>query len=149
MVKEVLKLGVSKDGKQMHYSSAALIERDGKYLLIDRNIPPYGFAAPAGHIDEGETPEQALVREVEEETGLKVTSHELIAEEELDWNLCSRGVKAHYWYLFACKVSGELRLNSDEAKSIGWYSADEIKKFKSKKRLEPVWEYWFEKLGII
>jgi ADP-ribose pyrophosphatase YjhB (NUDIX family) len=65
-------LSKSKDGQPMHYSVGALIQKDGKYLLIDREIKPYGYAGPAGHIDEGETKEQALVREVKEETGLGI-----------------------------------------------------------------------------
>jgi 8-oxo-dGTP pyrophosphatase MutT (NUDIX family) len=129
----------------MHYSVGALIKKDGKYLLIDRVQPPFGFAGIAGHIDEGENPEQALKREVEEESGLKIEKYKLLFEEELDWNWCSKGVGIHYWYLYECDVSGKIKENYTETKSIGWYSAEEIKKLK----LEPVWEYWFKKIKII
>ena len=138
------KTGKSKGDKPMHYSVGAIIRRGGKLLMIDRNIPPFGFACVAGHIDEGETAEDAVVREVLEESGLKVERCEKIAEEELDWNRCSKGVDAHHWYLFECEVSGQERMN-EESKSIGWFSLDEIKKLE----LEPVWKYWFEKLGVI
>ena len=102
------KLGVSTQGKPMHYSVGALIERKGKYLLIDRLKPPPGFAGLAGHIDQGETPEQALYREVDEEGGLKVERYKKLFEEELNWNWCKKGgkgVDVHYWYLFNCEVS--------------------------------------------
>ncbi len=49
-------------GAQMHFSVGAVIEVGGKYLLIDRDMEPFGFAGIAGHIDEGETPEEALFR---------------------------------------------------------------------------------------
>jgi len=107
--------------------------------------PPFGFAGLAGHIDECEDKIEALVREVREESGLEVISHELLFEEELDWNECSKGVKVHYWYLFRCNVEGEISQNTRETKSINWYSRKEIKKLD----LEPVWEYWFKKLRII
>jgi len=139
------KQGKGRDGKLMHYSVGALIKKDGKYLLIDRVQPPFGFAGIAGHIDEGENPEQALKREVEEESGLKIEKYKLLFEEELDWNWCSKGVGIHYWYLYECDVSGKIKENYTETKSIGWYSAEEIKKLK----LEPVWEYWFKKIKII
>lgn len=139
------KTGLYKNGETMHYSVGALIRKRKKYLLIDRMIPPYGFAGPAGHIDEGETPEQALGREIKEETGLILEKYELAFEETLDWNICSKGINIHHWYLYKCETSGKPRLNPREAKSIGWYSTDEIKKLK----LEPVWEYWFKKLGLI
>ncbi|MGC9968142.1 MAG: NUDIX domain-containing protein [Minisyncoccia bacterium] len=139
------KKGETRDGKPMHFSAGALILRDGKYLLIDRAVPPLGFAGVAGHVDEGEDEQQAVVREIREETGLEADSAKLLFEEELGWNWCSKGVGAHYWYLFECSVSGEMKKNEQETKSAGWYQKDEIKTLK----LEPVWEYWFKKLNII
>jgi 8-oxo-dGTP pyrophosphatase MutT (NUDIX family) len=139
------KLGKSKNGKQMHYSVGAVIKKGDKYLLIDRKIPPLGFAGIAGHIDEEETEIQALFREIKEESGLEIEEHRLLFEEELDWNWCSKGINIHYWYLFECKFTGSLNPDYSEAKSMAWYSPEEIKKLK----LEPVWEYWFNKLGVI
>jgi ADP-ribose pyrophosphatase YjhB (NUDIX family) len=148
------KLGKSKDGKDMHYSVGALIERSGKYLLIDRKNVPLGFACLAGHVDEGETAEQTLLREVEEESGLKVEKYELVAEEMVDqgglgWGKCVMGVGLHYYYLYRCRVSGKPELDTHEAKSIGWFSVAEIKRLVAEKKMEPVWKYWLEKLGII
>ena len=139
------KLGASKDNQQMHYSVGALIKKNGKYLLIDRAIFPFGFAGLAGPIDDGETEIEALKREVEEESGLKVVKQKILFEEELDWNECSKGIGIHCWFLFECEVEGEIKANYSEVKSIGWFSKEEIKNLK----LEPVWKYWFEKLGIL
>ena len=131
-------------GVLMHFSVGAVIKIDGKYLLIDRSKEPFGFAGLAGHVDEGETPEEALVREVMEESGLGVISYKLLFEEEVAWNYCSAGVKSHYWYLYACEVKGKARKN-EEAKFMEWYTPQEIKNLK----LEPVWKYWFKKLGVL
>ncbi|MEO0346106.1 MAG: NUDIX domain-containing protein [Pseudomonadota bacterium] len=48
---------------------AAIAERDGRYLCIEE-MSSRGLAVslPGGHIEAGETPEQAIVREVLEET---------------------------------------------------------------------------------
>jgi 8-oxo-dGTP diphosphatase len=131
--------------RKIHYSVGALIKKDNKYLLIDRNNPPFGFACIAGHVDEGETPIEALKREVKEESNLEVKNAKLLFKEKLGWNWCSKGVNIHYWYVFECSFSGNVRRNKREAKLIGWYTKEEIKKLK----LEPVWEYWFKKLKII
>ncbi len=47
-------------------------------LLILRKNPPPGWALPGGFVDTGETVEEAAVREAREETGLQVTSLELL-----------------------------------------------------------------------
>lgn len=41
-----------------------------RLLLIKRKNKPFGYALPGGHVDHGETVEAAVVREVEEETGM-------------------------------------------------------------------------------
>lgn len=129
----------------MHFSVGALIERDGKYLLIERAVPPLGFAGVAGHVDEGEDERHAIMREVKEEIGFDVHDPKLLLEEELDWNWCSKGATSHYWYLFYCPIFGDLARSMRETKSAGWYSKEEIKRL----TLEPAWEYWFKKLEII
>ena len=44
-----------------------------RLVLIRRKHPPPGWALPGGHVEVGETVEQAAVREALEETGLTVT----------------------------------------------------------------------------
>ena len=46
-------------------------------LLIERVNPPFGWALPGGFVDEWEMVETAAIREVEEETGLRITLDEL------------------------------------------------------------------------
>ena len=145
------KVGRASNGEIMHYSVGAVIKRktDVKYFLIDRNTPPWGFACPAGHIDKGESPEQALNREVGEEIGLKVIACELVLEEERLGNWCNKGIDHHYWYVFNCEVEGEVKRSERETKSADWYSEEDINQFYEQKKLEPVWEYWFKKLRVI
>lgn len=138
------KLGLSDDKRPMHYVSAAIIEKNGKYLMIDRKLPPFGFAAISGHVDFGEDELHALIREVKEETGLKVTRHKLVFE-GIAKTTCVMGITRHYFYLFVCKGTGKIRKYPMEEKSIAWYSPEEIKKLK----LEPVWKFLFKKLKII
>jgi ADP-ribose pyrophosphatase YjhB (NUDIX family) len=50
-----------------------IIEIDGRgIVLIERKNPPYGWAVPGGFVDDGESLEQASIREAKEETSLDV-----------------------------------------------------------------------------
>ena len=65
-------------GRVVYYdpkvAAAGIVEREGKILMVKRAIQPgYGlWSIPGGYVDRGEVVEEAAVREVWEETGLKV-----------------------------------------------------------------------------
>lgn len=83
---------------RMAPAAGGIVVKDGQFVSIVRNDIP---DLPKGHIEKGETPEQAALREVEEETGigklqivreLQSTWHCYLLDEE--WRL-----KRTYWYL--------------------------------------------------
>ena len=58
---------------------AAVIERDGRYLLIEEHTPEgLRLNNPAGHLDPGESPEQGVAREALEETAHAFTPTALV-----------------------------------------------------------------------
>jgi len=133
-----------------HFSVGAIIINDsGELLMIDRLNPPFGFACPAGHIDEDEDPLIAVIREVKEETGLTIISQKELSisdyRDDAPKEPCSRGVINHIWRLYEIKVAGDFIVKHDEVKSIGWYSVDKVRLLK----LELIWRYWLMKLNII
>ncbi len=61
-------------------AAVVFIVQDGRVLMVRRSVDPQmgKWALPAGYIDYGEDPREAAVREVREETGLKVRITRLI-----------------------------------------------------------------------
>ena len=58
---------------------AAIIERDGRYLLVEEHTPEgLRLNNPAGHLDPGESPEQGVAREALEETAHTFTPTALV-----------------------------------------------------------------------
>jgi 8-oxo-dGTP pyrophosphatase MutT (NUDIX family) len=58
---------------------AAIIERDGRYLLIEEHTPEgLRLNNPAGHLDPGESPEAGCAREALEETTHPFVPTELV-----------------------------------------------------------------------
>jgi len=109
---------------QLKVGAAVLIEQDGKLLLLKRNHEPWKgtWMVPAGYVEADEDPRDAAVREVREETGLKVEIGDLHHVYYFDDDPRGNGVAFVYQ---AEKISGEINLNSEstEAKFFRW---DEI-----------------------
>jgi len=130
----------------MHRSVAAIIRKDDKILMLDRKNFPFGWACPAGHIEENETPKESLIREVKEETGINVKKYKLILHEFLGWNECKKGVRGHDFFVYEVSGwEGEIHQNKLESKDLQWKSVEEIKSIK----IEPAWEYFLKKLKMI
>lgn len=130
----------------MHASVGAIIKDKNKILMMDRAKFPYGWAFPAGHVDKSEGPEQALTREIKEETNLTIKKCKLLFHQFLDWNKCVRGIVGHDWYLYEIlEWQGRIKKQDQEAKQMKWINIKDIKKLE----LEEATKYWLKKLGII
>jgi mutator protein MutT len=65
----------------MRVRAGVVLIENGKVALIERHrAGKHYYVFPGGGVDEGETPEQAAIREMEEETGLRVTVRRKLAE---------------------------------------------------------------------
>lgn len=96
---------------------AAVVIEDDQVVLVRRGQPPaYGeWSLPGGAVELGESLEEAVVREVREEIGLKVEVVALIAV--LDRIILDKGGKVQYHYIlldFLCRrTGGRLQTGSD------------------------------------
>ena len=98
---------------RMAPAAGGIVMKDGKFVsIVRKGIPDL----PKGHIEKGETPEAAALREVEEETGignlkivkaLPITWHCYVEHEE--WTL-----KPTYWYLMSTSENIQPKPQTEE-----------------------------------
>lgn len=107
-------------------SAGILVWRNHQLLLIERRKPPYGWAPPAGHVDDGETYLQAAHRELFEEVGLEARFMRRLFAGRCQ-NRCRRpGGDFHHWQVFEASCDGEPVRSEDETRSIRWVTRDEL-----------------------
>lgn len=149
-----------------HTSVGMLVWRHRRLLLIERRKPPFGFAPPAGHVDDHGSFETAAKIELKEEAGLDAKHVELLIEGRRE-NTCRRKNGTwHHWRIYRVIEEGRLRRSRSETKRIGWYSEEDLRKLISRTHrylrneinetqwrrspgLEPVWCEWFDELGLL
>lgn len=104
-------------------ATRAIIEKDGKVLLGKRarGFGANQFALIGGKPDEGETLKQTIIREVEEETGLKF-KNPILWKETVDDNT---GELWHV-YFFCGQTEGELNLKKDEILEVIYINKEDL-----------------------
>ena len=109
----------------------AVLVHQGRVLLIKRGKEPLRgrWVVPGGTVEVGETLEQALVREVREETGLTVRPIEVVLVfDRIDRE--GEAVRYHYVIVdYLCEyVSGTLRAASD-AEDAAFVAREDLPRF--------------------
>ena len=101
--------------------------KNGKVVLQYRSPERYkkwsGYAFPGGHIEEGESLAESVIREVYEETGLTIAAPKLVAVK--DWEPDEGGRYIVFCYK-ATEYTGQLR--SSEEGEVSWVEKDQLEK---------------------
>ncbi len=100
-----------------------LVQNDtGEILLVRHSYGNRHWFLPGGGHRGNESPEQALVREMREETGLEVAITGLVGV-----YFYPGGYKRDHIYVFACKrVGGEAKLMGGEIEAIRWAAPEAL-----------------------
>jgi len=142
--------------------SALIFSKDGK-ILMGKKDPTKGgvysdcWHIPGGGIDEGETFEQALKREVEEEVGIDISSYNIIAIPEKGNGAAEKTLSTGEKVLcrmefnrfrinIVDKLASEIKLHlKDNLVEIKWFSPEELPTVKQ----IPGGKEFFQKIGLI
>jgi len=106
-----------------------IVNRDGRVLLLERRDRPGSWQMAQGGLDPGETPEEGVLREVKEETGIdsidlkKIGAVDRLLAYELPEHLrnekTGRG-QVQYWFIFRFTGGDEMITLGDGKEFVGW-----------------------------
>lgn len=107
----------------------ALIHQNGSILLVRRGTEPFKgyWGLPGGAVEVGETLEEGLRREVEEETGLQVKLDRFLYYQDAITRDTAGRVQYHYviFYFLASATGGSLRAG-DDAAAVAWVPVTDV-----------------------
>jgi ADP-ribose pyrophosphatase YjhB (NUDIX family) len=110
-------------------ASAVVVDSEGRILLHHRTDNEL-WSIPGGGMEVGETIAETIVREVAEETGLKVEPERLVGIYTNPRHVVAYDdgeVRQQFSICFACRiVGGQLLDRADESLEVGFHSPEEI-----------------------
>ncbi len=107
---------------------ALVFNAEGEVLILDHYIRPGAtWGLPGGFIDPDELPEEAIRRELKEETSLDLENIVLLQ---------IRTIGKHIEILYKATAVGEVELKEREIRDFGWFSSDSLPRGVSKKQRE-------------
>jgi len=119
---------------------AALIERDGRFLLVEEETPDgIRFNQPAGHLDEGESLVAACAREALEETAWHFTPESLVGVYQ--WPRPQRDI-TYLRFAFAGTLGREVvgrALDTGILRAV-WMTPEEIAASQERHRSPLIWQ---------
>lgn len=118
-------------------ASVFVINPINKKILLVNHKKFNKWVQPGGHIEENETPEECALREVYEETGLKITllGERFPREDDFIRPLaiqCNRNLKGDMHiditYVAIPLSDTTMILKSEESNDIGWFTREELER---------------------
>jgi mutator protein MutT len=110
-----------------------VVLRDDQVLLVERGSEPLkGFwSLPGGALEVGERAEEAIQREVEEETGLKVEVGSLVTVFERVMHDAEGRPEYHFVILdYLCESNGAEPRAADDVARARWVRLDELDQYR-------------------
>ncbi len=105
---------------------ALIFNAEGKLFLMRSHKWRVKWVVPGGHIELGETMEQALRREIREETGLEIRDIEFLCFQEFIHDERFWRRRHFVFFDYACRTDSTEVVLNDEAQDYVWVDLDRI-----------------------
>lgn len=98
-----------------------VLNQRGEVLLVEHVFHPYApWGLPGGWVDRRESPDQTIIRELQEELSLKVTVGPILLV-DVDFG-------DHLDFAYLCEAQTDIGTLSSELLDYGWYDIDSLPK---------------------
>ena len=109
--------------EKVEFTNMCMICDDNRVVVIDRQKPDWpGITFPGGHVELGESFTDAVIREVQEETGLRIHSPQICGIKDWCENQC------RYMVLFYKTPHFEGELRSSPEGKVWWEAIENLPK---------------------
>lgn len=129
LMRIVLNIDRITQNMKREYSAGGIVLKGNQVLLIknaalrDPSKAYWGF--PKGHINEGESAEEAAVREIKEETGVEAEIVKKLGESSYIFTKQGEQISKTVVYFLLVYTVGEIKAQDLEVLDAGWYTPKE------------------------
>ena len=108
---------------------ALILNSDDEVLLMRSHKWKDMYVIPGGHIELGERMEDALRREILEETGLTIYDIEFLGYQEFIYDDAFWKQRHFIFFDYVCRTTSALVTLNDEAQEYAWVSLEETQAY--------------------
>jgi nucleoside triphosphatase len=104
---------------------ALILNPDGELLLVRSHKWHVRYTLPGGHVELGESLEEAVIREAKEETGLDVFDPEFLTYQQFIFDDSFYKERHFIFFDFLCRTEDQAVILNDEAEDYLWVRPEE------------------------
>ena len=147
-----------------HFTATGIVINSRKQILMIFHNKLNVWLPPGGHIEENELPDNAVLREILEETGVKATILPIRQELNFDDEHCREleqpftillediegdGTHNHIDMIYLCAaLNEEFVLEKSEVSDIGWFSFEQIVELKTFENVKQIIQKAMQKVTV-
>ncbi|WP_406279166.1 NUDIX domain-containing protein [Nocardia sp. NBC_00881] len=131
---------------------AVLVDTAARKVLLADHVKAGAWLPPGGHVDDGESPREAVLREAGEELGIEAELHPEVGEDPFFLTVTqTRGAHSHtdvsFWFVLSGCEAMPLVRDPAEAHELRWFALDDPTEWTDPSRFDPGMLRFLDKLA--
>lgn len=124
---------------------ALILNARGELLLVRSHKWQVDYTIPGGHVELGESLEEAVIREAKEETGLDVVNPEFLCYQQFIYGESFWKERHFIFFDFLCRTESDQVMLNHEAEAYLWVNPEEALSYAVSPFLKKALKVYLEK----